>query len=41
MVAGAYTLSDAIRSPREQPPTIAGAGIARLLLLGAGLSIAT
>jgi manganese efflux pump family protein len=38
VAAGAYTLLDAIRSGDDGPP-VAGAGMGRLLLLGAGLSI--
>jgi manganese efflux pump family protein len=37
--AGAYTVIQATRSAAERPPTIAGAGLGRLLVLGAGLSI--
>ncbi len=38
-VAGAYTIIEALRSADTQPPALAGAGLGRLLLLAAGLSI--
>jgi manganese efflux pump family protein len=37
--AGVYTIIQASRSTDEPPSTLKGAGLGRLLLLGAGLSI--
>jgi putative Mn2+ efflux pump MntP len=38
-LAGAYAIIQAIRSADEPPSTLSGAGLGRLLLLGAALSI--
>ena len=39
VAAGAYALLDSTRSHDEPPPALAGAGLRRLLVLGAALSI--